>query len=66
MRDWLTRLRAALSLRTLALLAAAILLLPLLIPGTDAIWLAVVVAELLGLTVTTGFLIRMRKTYHYA
>jgi len=53
-------------LRTLVFQAAAILLLPLLIPGTDAIWLAVVVAELLGLTVTAGFLIRMRKTYHYA
>ena len=44
----------------------AILLLPLLLPGTDAIWLAVIVAEFLGLLVTVYFFLRMRKIYHYA
>ena len=53
-------------MRTLIFQVAAILLLPLLIPGTDAIWLAVVLAELLGLAVTVYFFLRMRKVYHYA
>jgi len=53
-------------MRTLVFQVAAILLLPLLIPGTDAIWLAVIVAEFLGLVVTIYFFLRMRKIYHYA
>jgi len=53
-------------MRTLVFQVAAILLLPLLIPGTDAIWLAVVAAELLGLLVSVYYFIRMRTRYHYA
>jgi len=53
-------------MRTLVFQVAAILLLPLLIPGTDAIWLAVIAAEFLGLVVTVYFFLKMRKTYHYA
>jgi len=53
-------------MRTLVFQVAAILLLPLLIPGTDAIWLAVVAAELLGLLVSVYYFIRMRARYHYA
>lgn len=53
-------------MRTLVFQVLAILLLPLLLPGTDAIWLAVIVAEFLGLLVTVYFFLRMRKIYHYA
>ena len=53
-------------MRTLVFQVLAILLLPLLIPGTDAIWLAVIAAEFLGLLVTVYFFLRMRKIYHYA
>ena len=53
-------------MRTLVFQVAAILLLPLLIPGTDAIWLAVVAAELLGLLVSVYYFIRLRTRYHYA
>jgi len=53
-------------LRTLVFQVASILLLPLILSGTDGIWLAVVAAELLGLVVTGWFFVRMRNTYHYA
>ena len=53
-------------LRTLVFQVAAILLLPLLFPGTDGIWLAVVAAELSGLLVSIFFFLRMRKIYRYA
>ena len=53
-------------MRTLVFQVAAILLLPQLLPGTDAIWLSVVAAELLGLIVTIYFFLRMRKKFHYA
>jgi len=52
--------------RTLLFQTAAIFLLPLIIPGTDGIWLAIVAAELLGLAVTTFFFLKMRSVYRYA
>lgn len=53
-------------MRTLVFQIASILILPLIFPGTDGIWLAVVAAELLGLAVTVWFFFRMKSTYHYA
>lgn len=53
-------------MRTLVFQIASILILPLMFPGTDGIWLAVVAAELLGLAVTVWFFFRMKSTYHYA
>ena len=51
-------------LRTLVFQVAVVLVLPVLF-GIDGIWLAVPVAELLALAVTTGFLVGKRKKYHY-
>ena len=45
---------------------AAILLLPLVFPGADGVWLAVVAAEALALLVTSAFSLKLRKTYQYA
>ncbi len=52
-------------LRTLVFQVAVVLVLPALF-GIDGIWLAVTVAELLALAVTTAFLVGKRKKYHYA
>ena len=52
-------------LRTLVFQVAVVLLLPLLL-GIDGIWLAIVAAELLALSVTLVFFIVKRKQYHYA
>ena len=54
--------------RTLVFQIAAVLLLPALLPASmklDGIWLAAVAAELLSLFITSFFLIRKRKKYHY-
>lgn len=51
-------------LRALAFQAAAVLILPLFLK-LDGIWLAIVVAELLALGVSAGFLVKMRGRYHY-
>ena len=51
--------------RTLLFQALAIMILPLLI-GIDGIWLAVVVAEMMALSLAVFFLIRGKKRYHYA
>lgn len=53
-------------LRTLVFQVAAILLLPLLFPGADGVWLAVVAAEALALVVTVFFFIKKKGQYHYA
>ena len=53
-------------LRTLVFQVAAILLLPLVFPGADGVWLAVVAAEALALLVTSAFFVKLRKTYQYA
>lgn len=53
-------------MRTLLFQVLSILLLPLILPGIDGIWLAVVVAELLGFVVTVWFFVRKRAFYHYA
>lgn len=52
-------------LRTLVFVVAALLLLPQLI-GIDGVWLAVPLAEFLGLLVTFFFFHRKKKIYHYA
>ena len=52
-------------LRTLVFQTAAILLLPMVLPGADGIWLAIVAAELLALAVTAAFFVSRRKQYHY-
>ena len=52
-------------LRTLVFQVIMIGLLPLLF-GLNGIWLAVVVAEILALVVSTVFLVSNRKKYHYA
>ena len=52
-------------LRTLVFQVAVVLVLPVLF-GIDGIWLAVTVAELLALAVTTSFLVGKRKKYRYA
>ena len=52
-------------LRTLVFQIAAILLLPALL-GLDGVWLAIVVAELLSLGVTTLFFLSYRRRYQYA
>lgn len=52
------------SLRTLVLPVIAIFLLPLML-DTDGIWLAVVVAEGITLSVTLIALLLKRETYHY-
>ena len=52
-------------LRTLVFQTAVVLVLPALM-GTDGIWLAIVVAELLALAVSAWFLWRKRGKYRYA
>lgn len=52
-------------LRTLLFQIAAVLLLPL-VWGVDGIWASIVVAELLAFAVTAGFLVKLRRRYHYA
>ena len=60
------RISAAISfLRTLVFQTAVVLVLPALM-GTDGIWLAIVVAELLALAVSAWFLWRKRGKYRYA
>ena len=53
-------------LRTLVFQAAAIFLLPLLIPGADGVWLAVSTAELLALSVAVFFFVKLKGRYQYA
>ena len=50
--------------RTFVFLVGMLLLLPRLW-GETGIWLAVPMAELLGLAVSAGFLLWGRKKYHY-
>lgn len=52
-------------LRTLVFQIAVILVLPAIL-GIDGIWMAIVIAELLSLVVTTLFLNTQKKRYHYA
>lgn len=52
-------------LRTLVFQVSIVLILPVFLK-LDGIWLAVVAAELLALCVTSSFLARKRKKYHYA
>lgn len=52
-------------LRTLVFQIIVVLILPALL-GIDGIWLSIVIAELLALTVTVAFLIAKRKHYQYA
>ena len=53
-------------LRTLVFQAAAIFLLPLLLPDADGVWLAVVTAEALALVVTVFFFVKLKNRYQYA
>ena len=53
-------------LRTLVFQAAAIFLLPLLLPDADGVWLAVVTAEALALVVTGYFFVKLKNRYQYA
>lgn len=51
-------------LRTLVFQISVVLILPVFLK-LDGIWLAVLVAEFLALTVTSTFLVKKRKKYHY-
>lgn len=51
-------------LRTMGFQVTVVLILPVFL-GLDGIWLAIVVSELLALSVTILFLIKKRKKYHY-
>lgn len=51
-------------LRTLVFQVAAVLLLPL-IWGIDGVWISIVVAEIMAVTLGTVFLILKRKKYKY-
>ena len=53
-------------LRTLLFQAAAIFLLPLILPNADGVWLAVVTAEALALIVTGFFFVKLKNRYQYA
>lgn len=53
-------------LRTLLFQVVAIFLLPLIFPGADGVWLAVVAAEALALIVTGFFFVKLRNRYQYA
>ena len=53
-------------LRTLVFQTVAIFTLPLIFPGTDGVWLAVVAAEALALVVTVLFFVKLKDRYHYA
>lgn len=50
--------------RTLICESAAVLLLPMLL-GSDGIWLAIVVAEIMALLMTLYFFMKHRERYHY-
>ena len=52
-------------LRTLLFQVAAIFLLPLIFPGADGIWLAVVAAEALALAITVLFFEKLKNKYGY-
>lgn len=52
-------------MRTLIIQIAAIQLLPIIL-GTNGIWIALAVAELLTLFITIPLLVKKRKQYHYA
>ena len=59
------KVSAALSfLRTFVFIVAALLLLPIVI-GVNGIWLAIPLAEFLGIAVSVVFLAKHRKTYGY-
>lgn len=51
-------------LRTLVFQVAAVLIFPL-IWGIDGIWVSIVAAELMAVSVTVMFLLMKRKKYHY-
>lgn len=51
-------------LRTLVFQVAAVLLLPL-IWKIDGVWISIVVAEVMAVTISAVFLITKRKKYHY-
>jgi len=51
-------------LRTLVFQSASVMLLPLVF-GVTGIWCAVIVAELMAITVTTVYIIKMKDVYHY-
>lgn len=51
--------------RTLIFQIAVVMILPIFL-GIDGIWLAIVIAELLALTITISFLIGKRRKYQYA
>lgn len=51
-------------MRTLIFQSSVVFVLPILL-GLDGIWLAIVVAEILALTVTSLFFAAKRKKYHY-
>ena len=51
-------------LRTLVFQLGAILLLPI-IWGVDGIWISIVVAEIMASFVSTLFIAKKRKEYHY-
>ena len=53
-------------LRTLVFQAAAVFTLPLILPGTDGVWLAVVAAEALALAVSAFFFVKLKGRYQYA
>ena len=53
-------------LRTLVFQAAAVFTLPLILPGTDGVWLAVVAAEALALAVAAFFFVKLKDRYQYA
>ena len=52
-------------LRTMVFQVIAVLWLPVLLGDIDGIWLSIVAAEFLAATVTSTFLICMRKKYSY-
>jgi putative MATE family efflux protein len=51
-------------LRTLPFQISAVMILPIFLE-LDGIWLAIVVAEVLSLTISVGFLFKMKTKYHY-
>ena len=51
-------------LRTVVFQVAAVLILPIFLE-MDGIWLSISVAEILAIMVTVGFIIKLKKFYHY-
>lgn len=51
-------------MRTLVFECGGVILMPILL-GVNGIWLSIVVAEFAALLVTTGFLVGLRREYHY-